>query len=264
MLALAALLASAALAPSQLLARHAPIVVLHPHERFAPTVVEPFLAATVEDAGRLEVPACDQRLGPGAIACYEPLQGTPTVYGRVLKTRRRTVLQYWLFYPYNMWPSLGVWRSHEGDWEHVTIVLDARQRPIEAGYSAHCLGHRRAWARVRKRGVRPLVYVGLGSHANYFAPGAHRHDLRCYPPEMKIVFDARKVVPVDLATVGRELRPRLARPGPWLSSAVPWGGDGWFFIEGVGPLRFGQGPLGPAFQSDWRDPLRELGRWPLG
>jgi hypothetical protein len=263
MLAVATLLAGAVLAPSQLLARHAPIVVLHPQERFAPTQVEPFLAAAEDDGRRLEITACDAMQGPAAEPCYEQLRGAPVAYGRVLKLRRRTVLQYWLFYAYNLWPSQGIWRSHEGDWEHVTIVLDAKGRPLEAGYSAHCAGHRRPWARVRRRGARPLVYVGLGSHANYFAPGTHRHALRCWPEAARIVFQARKVVPVDLAAAGRELRPALAKPGSWLAYPGAWGGDGWFWFEGIEPLRYGLGPLGPAFQSDWRDPLRELAGWPV-
>lgn len=264
MLAVATVLAGAVLAPAQLLARHAPVVVLHPQERFVPTRVEPFLAAAEDDGRRLEITACEAMLGPAAEPCYEQLQAAPTAYGRVLKTRRRIVVQYWLFYPYNMWPSQGIWRSHEGDWEHVTLVLDAKGRPLEAGYSAHCAGHRRPWARVRRRGARPLVYVGLGSHANYFAPGSHRHALRCWPEAARIVFQARKVVPVDLAAAGRTVRPAVARPGTWLSYRGAWGGDGWFWIEGIDPLRFGLGPLGPAFQSDWRDPLRELARWPVG
>ena len=61
-----------------------------------------------------------------------------------------------------------------GDWELVTVILDRAGRPLTAGYSRHCSGARRAWAKVPKRGQRPVVYVALGSHANYFAPGTWR------------------------------------------------------------------------------------------
>ena len=35
--------------------------------------------------------------------------------------------------------------------------------------SRHCGGARRSWARAPKQGLRPVVHVALGSHANYFA-----------------------------------------------------------------------------------------------
>ena len=102
------------------------------------------------------------------------------MYGRVMRTETHIVLQYWLFYydnPFLLPPTpLGTfWQSHEGDWEVVNVVLGADQQPLEAAYSQHCSGQRRAWDAVTKSpagSTHPVAYVALGSHANYFAPGA--------------------------------------------------------------------------------------------
>jgi hypothetical protein len=267
---LLAALAVAAPSPAQLLARHVPVLVLAGGEPSLPSPVEPFLAAAPAVDGRLDVAGCDAQLGPASIACYAPLNGSPTVYGRALRLRDRVVLAYWLFYPYNLWtvetPSAGtVWRSHEGDWEEVVVVLDRKGTPLQVGYSQHCGGERRTWARAPRRGLRPVAYVALGSHANYPAPGVHRHDPRCWPVAANVVFDALRTTPVDRAGGGATIRPRLLplAPAPaWLSFPGPWGETGWFHA-GEATLAYGAGPLGPAFHAEWRAPLRELARWPL-
>lgn len=269
----AALLAAAAIAaptPAQLLARHAPVLELAPGEPYLPSAVEPFLARAEERGGHLDVPDCDPATGPAATECYRPLAGRPVTYGRALTTRTRIVLSYWLFYPYNPWSVRTpagdvVWRSHEGDWEVVLVVLDRKGRPLEIGYSQHCLGERRAWRAAPRRGSRPLVRVALGSHANYPRRGRHVHDPRCWPAAARVVFRALRTEPVDVAGGGRTVRPRLLRLAPappWLAYAGAWGETGWFHA-GEATLAYGKGPAGPAFQAEWRTPLRELARWPL-
>ena len=51
----------------------------------------------------------------------------------------KLALQYWLFYAYNDWNNL-----HEGDWEMIQLVFDAKdakealgEQPVEIGYSQH-------------------------------------------------------------------------------------------------------------------------------
>jgi len=117
-------------------------------------------------------------------ACYADAwssgSGGDAVYGRVARTENRIVLQYWLFYYDNplLLPPTPVgtfWQSHEGDWEVVNVVLDQNEQPREAAYSQHCSGERVPWPEVEKSpagSTHPVVYVALGSHANYFAPGA--------------------------------------------------------------------------------------------
>jgi hypothetical protein len=54
----------------------------------------------------------------------------------------------------------------------VTIGLSASRQPLFAAYSQQCSGTWREWngAGILKKGDRPVVYVALGSHANYFRP----------------------------------------------------------------------------------------------
>ena len=122
---------------------------------------------------------------PAATATRRPPPGRSTLarramYGRVVQTETHIVLQYWLFYydnPFLLPPTpFGTfWQSHEGDWEVVNVVLGTDQQPLEAAYSQHCSGQRRAWDAVTKspaESTHAVAYVAFGSHANYFAPGA--------------------------------------------------------------------------------------------
>ena len=127
---------------------------------------------------RLDQRSCLAIDGPAAAPCYagaEAVHGSPpVVYGKAFRTRRGVDLQYWIWYPYNDYgltsPPREVWQAHEGDWESVSVILDREGRPLEAALSKHCAGTRRAWSDVRRRGGRPIAYVALGSHANYFEP----------------------------------------------------------------------------------------------
>jgi hypothetical protein len=269
----AAVLAAVALAaptPQQLLARHVPVLVHARGEAFGASPVEPFLAAAPDAGGHLDAAPCDPASGPASVSCYSRLNGTPTVYGRALGLRDRVVLSYWLFYPYNIWEVATpqrelIWRSHEGDWEEILVVLDRRGTPLQVGYSQHCGGVRRLWRQAPKVGARPVAYVALGSHANYPARGTFRHDLRCWPAAAVAVFRSLGTTPVDVTGGGPTVRPRLVRLAPappWLSYPGDWGETGWFHA-GNADISFGGGPAGPGFHASWRDPLRTLARWPL-
>jgi hypothetical protein len=284
-----------AAAPSldALLARHVPILVLHPAERLAPVSVAGFLAdAELQrktasgwepvlgplPAGgadlRLDHRLCSARDGVAATACYadaEAAHASPTtVYGAAFPSGSRIALQYWLWYPFNPYsttvPPGEVWQVHEGDWESVSVLLDARARPLFVALSRHCAGARRAWARAPRRGERPLVYVALGSHGGYFAPGVHPHDPRCWPRELRSVVTALAFV--DRTGRGRTLRPRLvrvtaARPS-WMRFAGAWGEDAYVHFPNNEPVAYASGPRGPAFHDQWRRPVAEVLSWPSG
>jgi len=285
-----------AAAPSldALLARHVPILVLHPAERFAPVSVAGFLAdAELQrktasgwepvpgplPAGgadlRLDQRLCSAREGMAAGSCYaqaEAAHGTaPVVYGAAFRSGGRIALQYWLWYPYNDYsptvPAGEVWVVHEGDWEAVSILLDLKGRPLLVALSRHSAGVRREWAKAPKRGVRPLVYVGLGSHANVFGPGEHPLDRRAEPVLVPII-EAYGVRAVDHAARGRVVRPRLVRVSatspPWMAFAGSWGEEGYLGLPGREPIPTGSGPRGPAFHDQWRRPVAEVLSWPRG
>ena len=106
----------------------------------------------------------------------------PVYYGRV--TRWEDVegnhwhsLQYHFFYAFNDWrlAANGI-NHHEGDWEMVAVYLKNDQ-PYSLLLSQHGTGAMELWQEVRcvkdkdgRETTHPLIYVALGSHANYSKP----------------------------------------------------------------------------------------------
>jgi hypothetical protein len=279
----------------KLLARHVPIVVLHPAERFRPAPVEGYLAdsdlmrrrgaAWEKVDGPLPVGGADHQLdqrlcraidGVAATSCYvsaEAAHGAiPVVYGAAFRSGRRIALQYWLWYPFNAYsptvPPGELWQVHEGDWEAVSVILDTRGKPLTAGYSQHSEGQRREWAKVPKVGARPRVFVALGSHANYFSAGKHRFDPRIVEPVLISVIEQKGLEPVDRTASGPVVRPRLVRvtatTPSWMAFAGAWGEDAFLRVPPSEPVLYGSGPLGPAFHEQWRRPVADVLGWPRG
>ena len=278
-----------------LLTRHAPVLVLHPAESFGPVAVDGFLAdadlqrrtsagwETVDGplpaggrALRLDQRLCRAIDGAPASPCYLSAQeahgSAPVVYGIAFRRGSRIALQYWLWYPWNVYsptvPAGDVWQVHEGDWESVSVILDRRGRPLLVGLSSHCDGTRREWSRAPKRGLRPLVHVALGSHANFFGTGRHPLDPACWTEQVIAVIRAYGQQPVDHTASGRVVRPRLVRvtaaAPSWMRFAGAWGEDAYMHFPGNDPIPYGAGPRGPAFHAVWREPVREVLSWPRG
>jgi hypothetical protein len=278
-----------------LLARHLPILVLHPAERFRPVPVDGFLADSdlMRRSGAgwekvdspLPVGGADHRLdqrscraieGVAATPCYVAAEAVhsagPVAYGAAFRVGSRIALQYWLWYPFNVYsptvPPGQLWQVHEGDWESVSVVLDARGKPLLAGYSQHAEGERRAWAKVPRTGSRPRAFVALGSHANYFAPGKHRFDPRVVEPILISLIRQNGLEPVDRTGSGRVVRPRLVRvtatTPSWMTFAGAWGEDAYLRVPPSEPVRYGNGPVGPAFHEQWRKPVADVLEWPRG
>jgi hypothetical protein len=113
----------------------------------------------------------------------------PVYYGRVLHEsdalNRWTILQYHFFYAFNDWRlAANGMNHHEGDWEMVAVYLK-NEEPYAVLFSQHGAGHIERWDTVNRvvekhgeKTTHPLVYVALGSHANYNKPQVIRsHDL---------------------------------------------------------------------------------------
>jgi hypothetical protein len=279
-----------------LLARYVPVLVLHPSERFTPVPVDGVLADSdlqrKEPAGWLTIPGpppaggadlrLDQRFcraieGLASSPCYAQSEGThaatPVVYGAAFRRGRRIDLQYWLWYPYDDYsatvPPGELWQVHEGDWEVVSVVLDDAGTPLVAAYSQHAKGKSRAWAKVTKSGSRPLVYVGLGSHANFFGLGEQPLDPRTVDPALIAIMKAYGVaIPSDHTGKGRVVRPRLVRVDAtspsWMQFAGAWGETGYLHAPDKEPIPAGAGPRGPVFHPLWRRPVAEALSWPRG
>ena len=278
-----------------LLARHVPVLVLHPREQLRPVAVEGFLAdsdlqkrsaagwETIPGplpAGgavlRLDHRGCRAIDGPAATPCYvaaQAVHGTsPLVYGAAFRTPTRIALQYWLWYPFNPYSptvsSTALWQAHEGDWESVSVILDRSARPLLVGLSQHDAGRRREWARAPKRGLRPLVYVALGSHANYFTAGVHLFDPRVVERLLIEIIRQNRLPPVDRTGNGPVVRPGLVRitasAPTWMRFAGRFGEDQYLRAPGGVPQPFGGGPRGPAFHDQWRRPVADVLGWPRG
>jgi hypothetical protein len=254
----------------QLLRRHVPVLVLDSSEEWAPAALADAVASgsrLVDDDGRL-IAAGDPREpgrtltlrylgerypppGPGGpgpraleddridIARGDPRPGgrRPPVYGRVVRERGRTWLQYWAFYLYNP-QDRGILRigRHEGDWELVQVELGRGERPTGATYAQHAFAERCVWSDVERRGGRPVVYVANASHASHFRPGVHK--TRPFPD------------PVDEADGrGEVLRPQVEAFGGWARWPGRFGASGGGIVPGEQPS-----PRGPAFQEPWTDP----------
>ena len=108
---------------------------------------------------------------------------------------RELILQYYFFYPYNHWIS-----RHEGDWEHINVVLDSRDPNVANIIRVEYYFHKCVRCSYNKGvdyftigGTHPKVYVGgYGSSPDgYSGYGSHG----CYPwpqndwPDVASVFN---------------------------------------------------------------------------
>ncbi|MBI5946056.1 MAG: hypothetical protein HY864_16970 [Chloroflexi bacterium] len=110
----------------------------------------------------------------------------PLYYGRVLHEMDEQnnvwkILQYHFFYAFNDWRlAANGMNHHEGDWEMVAVYLK-NDVPYAVLFSQHGAGSIEKWDIVTKAfdkqgsgTTHPIVYVALGSHANYSRPGVIR------------------------------------------------------------------------------------------
>jgi hypothetical protein len=305
--------ASAGTPDAKLLAKFQPVTRFDPAESFTPTSVQTFITdSSLERYDGTDWVAVDQHPGPGGLPgpgtgtwrlnqhpctpstglggldCYADSwsrgAGSSVVYGRVTRESGKTVLQYWYFYYDDLYsyfypPSDVLWQAHEGDWEVVNVVLSADEQPEFVGYSQHCLGQQRPWATTPKWGdTHPVVYVAVGSHANYFGLGTHQLNLACIPAQVQFVlfFVLNLPPPVDYTGDGAVAGP--PRSGgtlthveqidsgahSWVAFPGFWGEDEFFHAPVIGTVQGGTAPQGPAYHAVWADPLGTLATWPTG
>ena len=223
-------------------------------------------------------------------------QTRPTYYGRVLRDDPWIVCQYWFFYSFNNWRSaFGGVNEHEGDWEQVTVFVDANgfrdgetPAPSWVVFSAHDeIGDdlRRRWDDpdlTVAGGRHPVVFVGAGSHSGAYLPGDYLITVR--PPRLRglvnaLRWSARLLAPwsaedqsnvgipyVDYARGdGRAIGP--GQPEQWQPVLI---GDDTAWVRDYRGLwgrdtrdRLGgeRGPAGPRYGRDgvvrqaWADPV---------
>lgn len=152
------------------------------------------------------------------------------VYGRVVRsTGGAAVLQYWLFYYYNPKTYLGA-LAHEGDWEMMQVELDDLGHPTAATYAQHNSAECRDWPSVERTPTnRPIVYVGEGSHASFFAAGYY--------------LSSDDTANGDGEEVNASTLVDITTPPGWLLWPGKWGASS-------------RSPSGPPHQgAKWDDPL---------
>ncbi|MFZ4721001.1 MAG: hypothetical protein ACOYMR_16360 [Ilumatobacteraceae bacterium] len=214
-------------------------------------------------------------------------------YGRVVRTGGYTVLQYWVFYPFNDWRSriYGV-NDHEADWEQVTVYLadqpDGPPAPSWVVFSAHDeVGDdlRRRWddPDLVRIGDHPVVFAGLGSHSGAYVQGDYltsfdppafknfirwsRRLSRAVLPWTRGVAQAGVGIPyIDYAR-GDGLSVGPGQQREWypvlIDDEVPWVFDyqGLWGNDTADPLGGERGPAGPRYErsgqvrSSWGDPV---------
>lgn len=218
------------------------------------------------------------RTGPDSAAW-----ATPTVYAHpFIAPDARLVIQYWFFYPIN--DFIG---NHEGDWEHINVVVTADRRAIEeVHYYFHLRSVRLPQPGYQPEvvdGTHPVVYVGgrmynvfdypirffagdhnEGSHGSYPFPGewegtaglggsetvagADRDSLRVVPWQRFHV-----VLTPEPSRVDYRRDPEVLREWAWLLLPVRWGFPVSTSLgsELKGSDVGNRAPYGPAYSSGW-------------
>lgn len=141
--------------------------------------------------------------------------------------QRGRFVTYWFFYGNShLAVRGGDLVAHEGDWERISIHLDAQDRPTEVAFWAHSGSRVVPWSQVRRRGTHPIVFSASESHASYPAAGSH--------------------------DIGWGLRDITATGAAWptWNNLVNVRDRGWYGFGGawgeVGNISDTTGPLGPS------------------
>jgi hypothetical protein len=192
------------------------------------------------------------------------------------------LVQYWLFYPYDLWRSSEglVVQQHPGDWEAVTVGFSARE-PLFVAFSSHCGGEWREWSDTvvvngdtasvdwHARGSHPVAWVAEGSHATYPRSGdpipiwtqCPKRLARIPAPIRRVVSfllstSEREILSHDLTrtAVAGELQPTLVNAN-YLAFRGAWGTSERTTLARWRVDTKNYGPLSPACQDLWIDPL---------
>lgn len=78
-------------------------------------------------------------------------------------------IAYWFFYPLSV-PAAGWFQaSHDGDWEHIVVMLNSDNTPRSVKYYYHHAVTEKNWDEIEKIDSHPVVWVGEESHASYWS-----------------------------------------------------------------------------------------------
>ncbi len=199
-----------------------------------------------------------------------------TAYVHIFESGSKVVIQYYYFYPFNDFKN-----NHEGDWQHINVIVTSRN-PNDAelagvDYKFHgrgivysSIGERifnpRTHFAPAEGGTHPVVYVGAGSHGgyptggNYPDPGGTRYGIGI---DEDMTTDG-----IVLSTSVSDTRSKVAQsydlvllPEPnkkqanmGLSPAMSWLGTGarWGTLTVASPIsKYNDSPHGPFQNGSW-------------
>ena len=249
---------------------------------------------------RLDEAGCEADAALAGRDCYAAAaaldRGGAEVYGRAVHTGGRIVLQYWLFYYDNplLLPPTPVgtfWQSHEGDWEVVNVILDENEQPLEAAYSQHCSGQRKAWSdgdevsvgeHPPRRVCRASARTPTTSRPERALSGSIPINPACIPSAIAPILPMLPFLQVvdqvlDGSGAGAVVGPSGSGYPPaninriegkaWSAFGGRWGESEYFFTPiPLGPIPAGAVPVGlapasPANQATWN--VNTVLAWPL-
>ena len=153
----------------------------------------------------------------------DPTGTVPSFYFWKSSGNGEGLLTFWFFYGYSRYQAAPMF-GHQGDWEHISLLLD-RGGQLNGGYfAAHGRPARVPADKLEVRKGRTIVYSARGSHASYARAGAHPHgDETDEGPEWE---------------TWRSLEPLSGQA--WRRFAGAWGS--------VGTMAMTTGPLGPWYK----------------
>lgn len=161
-------------------------------------------------------------------------------------------LAYFFFYPFNGSIAKAIEITHEGDWEHIKVEVDAAGSKIYRVYcAAHTSGRWQSPATPTGSGFKlvnkthPIVFSARDSHASYCGEGKQPRtglpdDWTGRGKSMDCWIDPH------FQLLGNRMSPKVGQE--WLRFAGYWGrlGAGMSFIPD-------RGPVGPARKKWWQD-----------
>jgi len=217
---------------------------------------------------------------PRNMAGDEP--GKAPLYFHAYGKNGLTYIEYWTFYGMDRCrvKVLGITLpigGHRGDWEGISVALDASGKLVRAYYSRHGEKDEVFPQEMHFEGEHPVVYVSQGKHASYPEPGVW-HDMLGLAPLVE--FDeffrgngfAWKTWEGRLVDLGAD-DPAEFAPGSfkklcaaplrdWREFKGGWGPDrGFWKIAGspVGPAQHGEWSSGEKGAVPWHETRKKKG-----
>ncbi|KAF2862394.1 hypothetical protein K470DRAFT_280943 [Piedraia hortae CBS 480.64] len=193
---------TAAVTPPPYVLTYAPIHYLHPDEKFLPSDISTHLLNVIPYKNNTPIPSPNPltptNLNTLSGDVYLTSRSDPTLFtspqnawehGSLTAHQSSVIITthpqsnpttidayYFTFYSLDyggiyLGHNIG---NHVGDWEHVMIRF-VNATPTQVWLSQHANGEAFYYNTLEKEGVRPVVYIANGTHANYAVTGTHDH-----------------------------------------------------------------------------------------